>query len=404
MTGQVLLIEDDDALRTSLAQSIELAGLTALAMSSYVQAKRSIRANFPGVILSDIRMPNQDGFDVLRAAQTADPDLPVILLTGHSDVPTAMRAIKEGAWDYLEKPCSPDRLMEALGRALTHRRLALRSRKIERALQRRDPAAVHFPGVGPASEGLRTALRTVAQSSSHVHLWGARGTGRRQAGFVINQLAEDPRTLVRLDLSDTAPEALDLPDGPVDLVCRDAGEAPIAAIESLALRVAKHPQLRLITLAVASMADLGWRDIFGLEATAHAIVEIRLPSLEDRREDLPEIFETLLRQAARNLDMNMPEIPDTLFAELITRSWPGNLPELRNFATSFALGSTAHRDEAAGQTLATQVETFERLVISETLRRMNGNASKAAKALGLPRNTFYDRLTKYGLSPKEFRS
>ena len=92
MTGQVLLIEDDDALRASLAQTMELEGLTVTPTQSYVQARRSIRANFPGVILSDIQMPHQTGFDVLATARNADPNLPVILLTGHSDVPTAMRA------------------------------------------------------------------------------------------------------------------------------------------------------------------------------------------------------------------------------------------------------------------------------------------------------------------------
>lgn len=125
---KVLIIEDDPALRISVAQTLELEELTPIPTTSFVQARRSIRSNFAGVILSDIKMPDQDGFDILRFVKDRDPDLPVVLFTGHSDVPTAMRAMKEGAYDYLEKPCEPDNLVETLTRALKHRELVLENR------------------------------------------------------------------------------------------------------------------------------------------------------------------------------------------------------------------------------------------------------------------------------------
>lgn len=128
MTQKVLIIEDDAALRASVEQTLELADLVPIATASFVQARRSIRSNFQGVILSDIKMPHQDGFDILSFVQNRDPDLPVVLFTGHSDVPTAMRAMKEGAYDYLEKPCEPERLVETLRRALNHRALVLENR------------------------------------------------------------------------------------------------------------------------------------------------------------------------------------------------------------------------------------------------------------------------------------
>ena len=134
MIQKILVIEDDAALRTSIVQTLDLEGLEAIPMSSFSQARRSIRSNFKGVILSDIKMPDQDGFDVLRFAQTRDPELPVVLLTGYSDVPTAMRAIKEGAYDYLEKPCDPDRLIDTLRRALDRRELVLQNRTLREQL------------------------------------------------------------------------------------------------------------------------------------------------------------------------------------------------------------------------------------------------------------------------------
>lgn len=130
MLKKVLIIEDDPALRISVEQTLELYDLHPIATSSFVQARRTIRSNFAGVILSDIKMPDQDGFDILSFVQQRDPDLPVVLFTGHSDVPTAMRAMKEGAYDYLEKPCEPERLVETLQRALNHRELVLQNRTL----------------------------------------------------------------------------------------------------------------------------------------------------------------------------------------------------------------------------------------------------------------------------------
>lgn len=128
MIQKVLIIEDDAALRASIVQSLDLEGLEPIPTSSFTQARRTIRSNFKGVILSDIKMPDHDGFDILRFTKNCDPDLPVVLLTGFSDVPTAMRAVKEGAYDYLEKPCDPDKLVDTLRRALKHRALVLQNR------------------------------------------------------------------------------------------------------------------------------------------------------------------------------------------------------------------------------------------------------------------------------------
>jgi len=130
MITKILIIEDDTALRNSIVQTLELEDLDPIPTSSFIQARRSIRSNFKGIILSDIKMPDHDGFNVLKFVQSRDPDLPVILLTGFSDVPTAMRAIKEGAYDYLEKPCDPARLIDTLRRALDHRALILENRAI----------------------------------------------------------------------------------------------------------------------------------------------------------------------------------------------------------------------------------------------------------------------------------
>ncbi|MEP1209498.1 MAG: response regulator [Rhizobiaceae bacterium] len=407
MTGRVLLIEDDAPLRLSLAQSIELAGMEVLPMASYVQARRYFRANFPGVVLSDIRMPHQDGFDVLASVRSADEELPVVLLTGHSDVPTAMRAMKEGAWDYLEKPCSPDRLVDVLTRALAHRKLVLKSRQAERELLRNDPAAVNFPGSGAATEALRLALRNVAKSRGHVHLTGAGGVGKRQAAYVINQLPAERVPILRFNFAIGATVDLsplrEVSQG-VDLVCNNFEQADFDQVSEILDCVGTNDDVRLISLSQLSLPELQGNGLEDRPEVLQQMVEINLPTIDERHEDLPEIFEVLLRQTARNLDIDMPEISDAILADILCRNWDGNLPELRSFATSYALGIKVQSGATANLSWSDQVEAFEKMVLIESLKRTRGSAPKAAQNLGLPRNTFYDRLSKYDLSAKDFRS
>lgn len=157
MISKVLIIEDDTALRASIVQTLELEDLEPIPTSSFTQARRSIRSNFRGVILSDIKMPDHDGFDVLSFAHARDPEIPVIFITGFSDVPTAMRAIKEGAYDYLEKPCDPDRLAETLRRALEYRALVLQNRAYQEELDTKQPE----PQSGTLTERLEQHEREI---------------------------------------------------------------------------------------------------------------------------------------------------------------------------------------------------------------------------------------------------
>ncbi len=404
MTTRVLLIEDDEDLRTSLTQTMELAGLDPVPTNGLVQARRSIRSNFNGVILSDIRMPHQDGFDVLAHAQRMDPELPVILLTGHSDVPTALRAMKEGAWDYLEKPCSTERLQEVLTRALNHRALVLKSRQIETAMLRNDAAAVTFPGTSDASETLRTSLRSVAATRQHVHVWGDMGTGKRQAAYVINQLAADPVQFLRVNLQtpDALASHLSIPNFETDLSAKRLHEANQSQLRELVDLVYANPKLRLITSSVHGLADLKGTPLTDDISLVEQFVEIRLPTMEERKADLPEIFTTLLHQIIRSMDGDMPDVPEAVFAQILSRTWPGNLLELRSFAMSFALGDGMDQDTGA-PTLAEQIDAFEKLILIQTLKRSGGRVIEAADALGVPRNTLYDRMARHNLSARDFR-
>ena len=405
MISQVLLIEDDDALRASLTQTLELGGMVVLQANGLTQARRTIRSNFSGVILSDIRMPLKDGFDVLEYVLSVDPDLPVVLLTGEADVPMALRAMRQGAYDFLEKPCATDQLVEVLKRALDFRAVVRQKRLLEQRLRKNDPAAVNFPGDSNSSRLFRNSLRTVAEKPVHVFLHGSPGVGKRLASHTIHTLCEEGAIFVGINFNiawDDNLSGLDMSDAPTNLSVKNFDLATDAQIKALKLIGNQHPNVRFI---VSSDLPLGAQGPAQTElASRLAMFEIEVPDLRQRKADLPVLFETVLRQTVRTLNIDMPIISDEVRAHLMARDWAGNLPELRSYARSIAMGSEVAESGSPDLSLTDQLEAFEALVLSETLRRENGKASTAAQSLGLPRKTFYDRLARYNLRPKDFKN
>ena len=401
----VLLIEDDRALLASLAQVLELADLTVTPTASYIEAKDHILAGFPGVILSDIRMPGRDGFAVLARAKEIDADLPVIFLTGEGDVPTAVRAMSEGAWDFLEKPANPDRLVEVLSRALDHRRLVLRSRELEERLNRADAAAINFPGASPASQGLRSALRAAAAGQGHVHLFGPEGAGKRLAANTIFTLSAGADRFATLSLLDAPASDLRHRDfgaeEAVVLHLKHIDHADGSHADALAECLETYPKLRLITSALSPLAEEGALSSDLLSGLGQ--IEVELPSLARRQRDIPAIFEMLVRQTVRTLNGDMPHLPEDVLTGLAARPWPGNLPELRKAAHSYALSGRSAPMDVQVLPLTEQMDGFEAAVLRDTLIRFRGRSGQAAEALGLPRKTFYDRLAKHGIKPADFK-
>ncbi|MCO4823581.1 MAG: sigma-54-dependent Fis family transcriptional regulator [Amylibacter sp.] len=388
MTRQVLLIEDDDALRASLAQMLDLEGISVISTAHYVQARRTIRANFAGVVLTDIRMPQKDGFDILALAQGIDPDLPVVMLTGEGDVPMAIRAMKEGAYDFLEKPCETSHLLGVLNRALSHRELVLRARRIERKMQRSDPASMNFQGESAASKQLRSDLRAAADTGQNVMLTGAIGVGKRLAAHTIFTLSEGRERFQIVRAPETDPQSFTIESGAVDLSVRSFDEATPRQVSCVLDAVRGRDDVRLIASAMRPVAALD----------ALECVHVAIPSFADRRGDIGAMFEAVLRQAVRNRNLEMPSVSSEVLRDLEARDWAENLLELRRFANDFL---EAHSQ--ISKTLADQVDDFERTVLEESLRRFKGKATQTAAALGLPRKTLYDRLARHGLRPRDYQ-
>ena len=141
MMQRVLLVDDDKEVREALGQSLELADMAPILASSFIIAKDHISTDFEGVIVTDIRMPGRDGFHLLSYARSIDPELPVILLTGEGDIPTAVKAMEQGAHSFLEKPCAPNELIMLIEKASEARREVLENRRRKLEMESGDAAA-----------------------------------------------------------------------------------------------------------------------------------------------------------------------------------------------------------------------------------------------------------------------
>jgi two-component system C4-dicarboxylate transport response regulator DctD len=406
MKPQVLLIEDDDALRMALSQTLSLEGISVIQANGLDQARRAIRANFAGVVLSDIRMPNKNGFDVLNYVKSIDQELPVVFITGEADVPMALRAMKEGAYDFLEKPCSSKTLQEVLNRALGYRNMVRKARSFKNAMKRHDPASINFPGKSQAVQGLRAALRKVSGLGAHVYLHGDRGVGKKLAAYTIHSLSEDRKASLSINFQNAqlnAVEVLDVPEHPTDLSLKNIDSATMDQQRQILKLINLKENLRVIFTSEYSMSTLMSNGI-NEDISALQLVQIKVPTLRDRKPDLPVLMESLIRQSARSLDVDMPDVPHMLYAQVLAKEWPGNLSELREFAQSMVLGLNVRVQKQETLTLAQQLEAFERLILTETLKRNCGKATEAANVLGLPRKTFYDRLARFNIRAKDYKN
>ncbi len=175
-TGRVALVEDDDDLRVSTTQLLTLAGFDVVAFPAAPPALLAIDADFDGIVVTDVRMPQMSGIELFRTLRERDPTLPVVLVTGHADVETAVETIKAGAWDFLSKPFDPDALIAAATRAMAARTLALENRRLR--TEAAGGGAVALVGRSPAIARLRDMIPVLADTDIDLLIEGRRAPAR----------------------------------------------------------------------------------------------------------------------------------------------------------------------------------------------------------------------------------
>ncbi len=409
MIRKVLLVDDDAAVREALSQTLELVDVDVVAVGSFVAAKDQITPEFDGIILSDMRMPGRDGFFLLSYAHDQDPDLPVILLTGEGDIPMAVKAMEAGAFDFLEKPCAPTALLAVIERALKTRGLVLENRRLLRIVETGDPAARLIFGTSDMVDTLRAKVRRVAGAEAEVLVTGPYGSGISKIAEVVHlSSGRSKGPFVKRAGDGLSPEALT-----VAMAAATGGSLFIDEITQLPAQT----QLTLIE-ALENVSDMrliagSTRDLQEMvtEGRFHAdlyyrldVMPLRIPSLAERPEDIPVLFRRYVDQAAEQSGLTPPAVTPQVIADLMARDWPGNARALMSAAMRFVMGVAEDTEPDAALGLTDQMAQVEQSLLRAALRRAGGQASAAANALKLPRKTFYDKLTRYGIRPEDFRN
>ncbi|HEX8048159.1 sigma-54-dependent transcriptional regulator, partial [Rhizobium sp.] len=404
-TLRVMLVDDDDAFRVALADSFAIAGLDIETYSDGHSALASLNADFPGVLVTDIRMPRVDGHGVLDAALARDPELPVILMTGHGDIAMAVAALKQGAFDFIAKPFATDHMIASVRRALEMRRLVLENRRLRQAAAEAEES-LPLLGETPVMVRLRETIRQLASVNVDVLIEGETGTGKELVARCLHDFSRrHTRQFVALNCGGL-PENLFESEifGHEANAFTGAGKRRIGKIEhadggTLFLdEVESMPlplQIKLQrVLQERTLERLGSNQSVAVDCRVIAatksdldesskagefrsdlyyrlnVVTLELPPLRERREDILQLFEHFLQQSSLRFDRAAPELDNQTVSNLMSHDWPGNVRELRNVAERFALGLPAFKKPGAGAsaqdlTFAEAVEAFERNLLND---------------------------------------
>ena len=433
----VVLVEDDEALGPALAQALRLEGMEVALFGDANSALGTISRDFPGVVVSDVRLPGKDGLALFKQLQERDPDLPVIFTTGHGDVAMAVAAMKNGAADFLTKPFSSAELVRAIIIAAERRRLVLENRRLRHALKQQ--ARAWFIGSSDFAVILRGKLSAVAQAEVDVVVEGATGTGKTFVARLIHELGpRHNRPFVSVDAG-----MLTHQDAELLLFGRDPGqgrlsrtglieranggtllideiEAASPALQSRLLSVlgsrsilpagAEHSRkLNLRVVVTRQLHDRPGQadDSRSLFHERLSAVRLMMVPLVNRREDIAALFHHLLAKHEVELDLPHRGVTDGVWQYLQTHGWAGNVRELEAFARSWAIGLPLPTSETQpvelGRSLLETVAEFERTVLESALRAVAGDVLRLELLLRTPRKTLYDKLNRHRLRPKEYR-
>ena len=411
MTMRVLIVDDERDVREALGQTIELAELDVVRAGSFVEAKDYIDPSFDGVIVTDLRMPGRDGFFLLDHVRKIDPDLPVILLTGEGDVPLAVKAISDGAFAFLEKPCGAKDFLATVERALQARASVMENRRLKLETDRGDAAARMLVGVSAASDALRARVRAVARASAEVLITGELGTGTPKIAEVIHLLSwavSRPfikRSAAQLSAQDLGSALTDAKTGTLYL---DDVTALTPAVQFALLDALETGRdVRVLSGTSRDIEDEVAQGRFSTDLFYRLdLMRVHVPALRERPEDIPVLFAHYVAQACEQANLAQPEITSDVIAGLMSQDWPGNARGLMNIAMRFAMGmgdDRLTRTPDAGLGLVEQLAQVERSLLVDALQRTQGRSGEAAHMLKLPRKTFYDKLARHGLKPEDYR-
>ncbi|OYU47602.1 MAG: DNA-binding response regulator [Rhizobiales bacterium PAR1] len=438
----LLVVDDDPLVIASLGQWLEISGFAVVTAMSVEAALGALEARTFDAVLTDMRMPGRDGLALLHALRQSHPAMPIVMLTGHGDVPLAVEVLKAGAFDFLTKPHDPDRLVATLRNATRQSRLIRRVAALETGA---DGLAARLIGASPTMQRLQAHIRALLDLKLDVLLLGETGTGkevvarvlhdfgpRRGKPFVPINCAAVPAEMIESELfgheagaftgaQTTRIGKFEFASGGT-LFLDEIESMPVAA-QSKLLRVLQERvierigsnrsipvDLRIISatkvdLRVASDAGAFRADLYFRLAGD----EVTLPPLRDRGEDILLLFTRFAAVASHAAGRAPGDLPPEAVEALLAYPWPGNVRELRSVAERFGMGlglrlGTTVVEAAAipSGALAEMVDAYERRLIIAALKTEKGSIAGALERLGLPRRTLNEKMRRHGIERADY--
>ena len=433
--GRILLVDDDRDLLKAAADWLEISGFSVSAFHRPEEAFQQVMREEPDVVVTDIRMPGIDGMTLLNSIVRQRGEVPVILMTGHGDVTLAVKAMKQGAEDFIEKPYDAEHLLSILDKAVEKRRMKQEIARLQGLVL--TGGGVEIVGDSPAMRDLRNRVQMLADVDIDVLIIGETGTGkeliaqalhrqsRRASGpFVAINCAALPESIFESEVFGHAKGAFTgaLTDRQGKFEHANGGTIFLDEIESMPLglqaKILRVLQERVIErlgenrllpidvrVIAAAKSDLSGdiaagrfrEDLFYRLAT----VDVRIPPLRQRKDDIGLLFCHFASLAAHRYGRAERTVSAALVAQLRQEEWRGNVRELKARAERFALGlddtGSAASQPGEAYSLPDQLSAFEGDLIRRAIGDCDGNTAKAAVRLGIPHRTLNEKIARLGL-------
>jgi two-component system C4-dicarboxylate transport response regulator DctD len=447
--GTVFVIDDEEHIRRAIEQLFELQGFKVQSFADAHQLLNQLSDGWPGVIISDINMPKVDGHQLMGDIKRIDPDIPTILLTGFGDISMAVKAMRNGAYDFIEKPFNNDDLVDTVKRALDKRVLILENRQLKKEIETHCLPGPRILGNSPSIIQMRNILNQVMDAPADIMIDGETGTGkelvarylhdhsiRRECNFVALNCGAIPENIIESELFGAEQGAYTGADkkriGKFEYanggtLFLDEIESTPMALQIKLLRVLEERKVvrlganegieldvRVIAATKVDLLEMCSKGLFREDLYYRLnLVKVDIPPLRERIEDVPLLFLHFARVASARYKKELIPLSQEQKTQLLSYEWPGNVRELRNLAERYILlgetaafnlkTSTNTSNIHSGMGLTQRVEFFEKFLIEEALANNEGSIKDTMEELRLARKTLYDKMKKYDLERKSYK-